>query len=324
MRAPEPVVLAVDVGGTSFKGAVVDDAGRFRLGADAVLAGASGEAAYAHLEALCGRLAADARARDLAPVALGLVAPGLDEVGGTVRFSSNLGWRDLPLRARLEAASGLPVATGHDVRTSGIAEGLLGAGRGFEDFAFVMIGTGVAAAFVSNGRVATGARAMGGEFGHAPVVPDGEPCPCGQRGCLEVYASGAGIARRYRTAAGRTLTAREVAGARTFDPQAARVWDEAVRVLGLGLASVTLMLDPGVVVLGGGLAEAGPALLDPLREALAGRLAWRPPPPLAVSRLGLAAGRVGAAVLAFRAAGRGDAVAAWRAEPTLASFRAPD
>lgn len=318
----EPVVLAVDVGGTSFKGVAVDEGGRFRFGEAASLGGLAGEGAYARLLTLCDRLTATARARGMVPVALGLIAPGMNDETGTVQFSSNLGWRDLPLRARLEAALGLPVAAGHDVRTAGVAEGLLGAGQGARDFALVMIGTGIAAAFVSNGLVAAGARKMGGEFGHAPVIPDGERCPCGQLGCLEAYASGASIARRYRAAGGAApLAAVEVAAARAHDPIAARVWGEAVRALSIGLAGVTMMLDPGVIVLGGGLAEAGPVLIEPLDAALRGRLAWREPPPLAVSPLGLAAGRIGAAILAFRAAGRTGAVKAWRAAPILASFR---
>ena len=318
-----PVVLAVDVGGTSFKGALVDAAGGFLHGDAAAIGGLSGEEAYAHLLALCERLVASARARGVSPLALGLVAPGMNGETGAVRFSSNLGWRDMPLGPRLAGALGLPVAAGHDVRTAGIAEGLLGAGRGLQDFALVMIGTGIAAAFVSNGAVTAGARAMGGELGHAPVVPDGERCPCGQLGCLEAYASGGAIARRYRAAGGTAaLEAVAVAAAQAHDPVAARVWGEAVRALAVAFAGVTMMLDPAAIVLGGGLAQAGPVLLDPLRAALAGRLAWRDPPPLAVSPLGLAAGRIGAAILACRAAGRTEAVDRWKAEAVLSSFRA--
>lgn len=318
-----PVVLAVDVGGTSFKGALVDAAGCFLHRDTAAIGGLSGENAYAQLLSLCERLVTAARAGGVTPAALGLVAPGMNDETGTVQFSSNLGWRDMPLGARLQDALGLPVAAGHDVRAAGVAEGLIGAGRGLRDFALVMIGTGIAAAFVCNGAVVAGARNMGGELGHAPVVPGGERCLCGQLGCLEAYASGGAIARRYRTAGGAAaLEAVAVAAARAHDPVAAQVWDEAVRALSVAFATVTMMLDPAAIVLGGGLAQAGSVLLDPLRAALAGRLAWRDPPALAVSPLGLAAGRIGAAILACRAAGWTEVEEMWRAEAVLSSFRA--
>ncbi len=317
----EPVVLAVDVGGTSFKGALIDAAGHLRHGETASIRGLAGEEAYAHLATLCDRLRQVATDRDLRPLALGVITPGMDEVSGSVLFSSNLGWRGLPLRGRLEGQLGLPVAVGHDVRTAGLAEGLLGAGRGAPDFAFVMIGTGIAAAFVTHGAVVAGARSMGGELGHAPVIADGEPCACGQLGCLEAYASGSGIARRYAALGGSApLTAVEIAAAQGHDPVAAKVWGEAVNALALGLVTVTMMLDPAVIVLGGGLAEAGAVLLDPLRAALERRLAWRTPPPILASMLGLAAGRIGAAMLAFQRVGYAGQVDTWTSD-VLSSFR---
>ncbi len=305
-------MIAVDVGGTSFKGALVAEDGR-TLGEEALpLAGLRGEEAMLALEALCGRLAEAATRRRLAPLALGVVAPGMDDASGTVLYASNLGWRDMQVAERLRQRLALPVATGHDVRSAGLAEGLLGAGRGARDLAFIMIGTGIAAALVSNGSTIAGARNTGGEFGHAPVVMDGEPCACGQRGCLEAYASAASIARRYAGLGGfPALTAAEIAGAQAHDPLAARVWSEAVEALASGLAILTMLLDPEVFVLGGGLVEAGPVLLVPLVAALDRRLAWRPAPPIRRSGLGLAAGRIGAAILAYRVAGRAEVVEGW-------------
>ncbi len=306
-----PAVLAIDVGGTSFKGAVVDASGAVRHRAVAAVLGQQGEASLALLFDLADRLVDMAAASGLRLCALGLIAPGMDELSGRVLFASNLGWRDLPLRDRLEAHLGLVVASGHDVRTAGLAEHRLGAARGVDDAALVMLGTGVAAALVSGGRLIGGAASMAGEFGHIPVFPDGEPCPCGQAGCLEVYASAGGIARRYRAmggVAGRTVA--EIVAGRAGDEAAARVWRDAIQALSLGLATLTLLLDPALIVLSGGLAAAE-GLFDPLAAALVARLAWRPAPPLRQSLLGLDGALLGAAMIGFRHAGRTELAAAW-------------
>lgn len=260
---------------------------------------------------LADRLKAMAEALDLRPCALGVIAPGMDELSGRVMFASNLGWRDLPLRDRLEAHVGMPVASGHDVRTAGFAEHRLGAARGVDDAVLVMLGTGVAAALISGGRLLGGATRMAGEFGHIPVFPDGEPCLCGHRGCLEVYASAGGIARRYLAVGGvggRTVA--EIVSGSVQDAAAARVWQDAVGALALGLATLTLLLDPALVVLSGGLAAAD-GLFGPLADALAARLAWRQPPSLRQSLLGDDGALLGAAMLGFRRAGKTELTAAW-------------
>ncbi|WP_231961002.1 ROK family protein [Pedococcus dokdonensis] len=303
------VVLAVDLGGTTMKGVVVDETGREVADLERPTPTAGVVEA---LGDLLGELGSVARGQGLTPVGAAVVSPGsVDEGQGVVRYASNLGWRDVPLRDLLEPAVGLPIAVAHDVRTAGLAEWRFGAARGSDDVVLVPIGTGVAAAVVSAGGLVTGATGTAGEFGHIPVVPDGEPCACGQRGCLEVYASGAGVARRYAARTGSVATAREVVARLGSDPDADEVWAEAVTVLARGLAILTLLLDPSVIVLGGGFSHAGEALLVPLGAELRDGLAWRAPPEVAVSRLGDRAGRVGAAVLAFEAAGLGDLVTAW-------------
>ncbi|WP_299959176.1 ROK family protein [uncultured Modestobacter sp.] len=303
-------VLAIDVGGTSMKGAVVTRDGRPVLverwptdpATDTVAAIAG------HLRTL----AAVARDHDLDVVGAGVVTPGMiDEATGTVVYASNLDWRDVPLRAELAAATGLPVVTGHDVRTAGLAEQLLGAARGVSDFVLVTIGTGVAAALVTDGRPVTGDGGAAGELGHIPLVPGGEACTCGQFGCLEVYASGAGLARRYLARTGVALPAEDVVARLGRDADADRVWAEAMAVLAQGLVTATLLLDPTTIVLGGGFTAAGDALLEPVRTALAAGLAWRPAPPVKVAELGSEAGWIGAAALALRAAGHADSLATW-------------
>ena len=135
--------------------------------------------------------------------AVGLVVPGVvDAQHGIAVYATNIGWRDLPIRQIVSEAVGLPVILDHDVRAAGLAELELGAGRGALEMLFVALGTGIAAAVITRGRLATGATGMAGELGHLPVVPDGEWCACGQRGCTETYASGAALSRRYSAISG--------------------------------------------------------------------------------------------------------------------------
>ncbi|WP_345068657.1 ROK family protein [Leifsonia kafniensis] len=305
----ELVVLAVDLGGTSMKGALVTEHGATVATETRVTP--ENDIVDALIE-LLHSLEANASAQGMQVVAAGVVTPGIvDEHSGVVKYASNLGWLNKPLLQLLRARLDMPVAIGHDVRAAGLAEQLLGAARGAEEFVLIPIGTGVAAALVSSGETLTGATGAAGEFGHIPVVPGGELCLCGQRGCLEVYASGAGLARRYLARGGTELSSKQIVARLGTDPIADAVWTEAVQVLGQGLAIMTLLLDPRVIVIGGGFAHAGDALFTPLREALTAGLAWREAPRVVQALLGSEAGRIGASILAFRAAGRGDVVNGW-------------
>jgi glucokinase len=314
-------VLAVDVGGTTVKGAVVDGAGRPLHVLAAPTAPADGAPVADVLSAVLADLAGRAAASGLQVVGAGVVTPGtVDETTGRVGFAANLGWRDFDLRGHLARQLDVPVAVGHDVRAAGAAEALLGAGRGARDLAFVALGTGIAAALVTGGAVVTGATRAAGEIGHMPVHPGGRRCTCGQVGCLEAYASGAAVARRYTELGGPGgATAGDVAAVLGTDPAADAAWQEALQALALASVTLTMALDPALLVFGGGLGRAGERLLAPLRRELAGLLAWRPAPRLAAAELGQDAGRVGAAMLAFGAAGHGALVQAWTPADVLAS-----
>lgn len=303
-----PSVVAVDVGGTSVKGA--------RFGLDGVVAERlvvptpvpEGPAAVVRAVTGVARALADP-----GTTAVGVCVPGLlDTARGVVRYAPNLGLRDVPLAAAVREELGLVVALEHDVRAAGLAEGRLGAGAGVDDLLLVVLGTGIAAGLVVGGRPVVGATSAAGELGHVPVHVGGEPCACGQRGCLEVYASAGGLVRRYRRAGGADLSAAAIAAAVPTDPLAARVWAEGARALGHALVTATLLLDPALVVLAGGLTGAGEQLAAPVRASLAGGLAWREPPALRLSPLGAHAGLLGAALLALDAAGHGPAAASWR------------
>jgi glucokinase len=318
------VVVAVDMGGTTTKGALVAADGRVVGELVRPTPVDDGPAAVLdRLEAVVvslardaggggddGRGGAGARAGPgRGPVrAVGVVVPGVVDVpAGRVVFAGNLGLRDVGVRDRLAAATGLPTLLEHDVRAAGVAERTVGAARGVDDHVVAVIGTGVAAVVHVGGTPVRGARGVAGELGHIPVWPDGEPCPCGQRGCLERYASASAIVRRYLALGGADgATAVDVAARRDTDSAAAQAWDEATQALAIGLATCAMLLDPEAIVLAGGLSQAGAALLDPVRSQLATRLAWREPPDVRLSPLGARAGVIGAALLAWqrvRAAG---------------------
>lgn len=260
------------------------------------------------------QFAADMMARTADVAAVGLVVPGVvDEEQGIARYAANIAWRELPLRDLVRQHLGVPVALGHDVRAGGLAEGLFGAARGVHDFLFLPIGTGIAGAVFVDGWPYAGATGQGGEIGHSPVLPGGEPCACGQRGCLETYAAASSIVRRYAEQGGPPglSTPDIVARAGSGDLIARRVWQDAVDALSCALTGYTMLMDPALVVIGGGLAEAGEALLEPLRHAISERLTWREPPAIVGAALGSSAGVLGAAVLAWRAVGNGDAGVSW-------------
>lgn len=326
-EARTPAVLAIDIGGTSAKGALVDAAGRVRR-SSSVTTGDSGTETLARIAGLLRDLAASADAIGLDVVGAGVVSPGLiDSATGTVRYASTLGWTDVPLAALLGEAIGIPVAVAHDVRAAGAAEQAFGAAAGSRNVLFAAIGTGVAASIIADGRAVDGAIMGAGELGHIPAVPGGETCTCGQVGCLEVYFSGAGLARRYAAASARTgsattpMDAAQLVARLDSDPIAATVWAEGLDALATGLATTTLLLDPEVIVLGGGVAQAGEALLAPLRERLRAALAWREAPRITTSTLGTQAGRIGAAMLAFEAAHRSELTREWHPSDILDAAR---
>ncbi|MFY1674844.1 ROK family protein [Plantactinospora sp. WMMB334] len=300
MRGGE-VVVALDVGGTGMKCALVRPDGDVVHAERHHTRAERGPAAVVEsiLDVADG-LAGKARADGFTPVAVGVAVPGVvDETSGRAVWSANLGFRDVPLRELVGARLGLPAALGHDVRVGGLAEARLGGGRGTRHVLFLAIGTGIAAAHVVDGSAFAGAHGAAGELGHVVVRPDGPPCGCGRLGCLEAVASAAAVGRRYEALAGTAATAAEVvARAAGGEENAARVWRETIDALADGLTIAQALYDTEVVVLGGGLAEAGADLLDPLGVALRQRLTFQTEPRLRRAALGDGAGCLGAALLA--------------------------
>ncbi|MET8802750.1 ROK family protein [Streptomyces sp. NPDC004546] len=236
-----------------------------------------------------------------AAAAAGIAVPGIvDEQRGIASYAANLGWRDVPLRALLTRRLGIPVALGHDVRTGGLAEGRIGAGKGADRFLFVPLGTGIAGAIGIDGRVEAGAHGFAGEIGHVVVRPGGIACPCGQRGCLERYASASAVSEAWAAAGGDPhADAADCAKAVVSgDPNAVRVWREAVDALADGLVTALTLLDPRTLIIGGGLAEAGEVLFQPLRDAVRRRVTFQKLPAIVPAALGDTAGCLGAGLLA--------------------------
>lgn len=298
-------VIALDVGGTAMKGALLSPGGaplhreRWPTRRD--------EGPGAVVEAIASaalELRERARALGVEALAAGVAVPGqVDEATGTAVYSANLGWRELPLRDRLADALSLPVAFAQDVRAGAIAEGRIGAARDAADFLFVAIGTGIGAAVVLDGRARTGVHGLAGELGHVRAGARGERCACGGDGCAEAVASAPAIARRYLRSTdpaaapvdSEEVLRRAVAG----DPAARHAWDDAIVALAGPLAAAVALLDVGVVVLGGGVARAGVRLLEPLERELAARLPVHPAPSLRAAALGDEAGSIGAGLLAW-------------------------
>ncbi|MET3428409.1 glucokinase [Actinoplanes tereljensis] len=293
-----PVVVALDVGGTGMKCALVRPDGTvLHEERHPTLAARGPEAVTANILEIAAGLAN--RAEN--PIAVGIAVPGvIDEENGVAVWSSNVGFRDVPLRKLLTDRLGLPAALGHDVRVGGLAEARLGAGRGQRYVLFVAIGTGIAAALVVDGSTYGGAHGAAGELGHIVVRPGGTPCGCGARGCLEAETSARSIGRRYAEISGKSgATAFDVVARLDQDPAARQVWHEAIDALADGLLTAQALYDVDVLVLGGGLAEAGEALLEPLRNELKKRLTFHRMPRIVKAELGDTAGCKGAALLAL-------------------------
>ncbi|KAB1908840.1 ROK family protein [Micromonospora sp. AMSO1212t] len=302
MSAGDEVVVALDVGGTGMKCALVrPDGTTVHSERHATAAQRGPEAVVGTILDVAEGLVGKARADGRTPVACGIAVPGVvDEARGVAVWSANVGFRDVPLRELAGTRLGLPAALGHDVRAGGLAEARLGAGRDAGHVLFVAIGTGIAAAHVVDGSAATGAHGAAGEIGHILVRPGGPRCGCGRTGCLEAVSSASAIGRRYAELSGAPTTAAEVADrAAAGEPLAVEVWQEAVEALADGLATGQALYDVSTVVLGGGLAQAGPRLFDPLRTALRERLTFHREPRLVAADLGDEAGCLGAALLAL-------------------------
>lgn len=283
-------IAGVDIGGTTLAvGMVPVEGGRPRaLRVGDTARGGGGEAVVDQVCAMV-RAAVDEVARAEVPggavVGLGVAAPGsLDRARGVVLESHNLGWFGLPLRDRVQSATGLPTVVENDANCAAYGEWWQGAGRGFRSVLGITLGTGIGGGIVMDGRPFLGATGAAGEIGHMTVEFGGRRCTCGDRGCLEAYASGPGIARAAAEglAGGARsslpelvegdlsrITAATVHEAAVGgDAYAAAVLARAARMLAAGITSAVNLLGPDAVVVMGGVAAAGDLFFGPLAREL--------------------------------------------------------
>lgn len=319
--------IGLDVGGTKIAGALVAADGTIGARARVPSPAHSTDAIVAQVAEVVAQLRAAADADGVRAVGLACAA-FVDGARGHVWSAPNLAWRDIDLRSRVEDVLDLPVVIENDATAAAWGEHLLGAGRGSEDLLLLTLGTGVGSGIVAGGRLLTGAAGVAGEVGHVILDPDGPLCGCGNRGCLEVYASGTALTRQARAlvASGEPgsdalrgrcgddparLTGVDVTDlAEGGDPASNALLAEVGRRLGHGIAAGCAVLDPGVVVVGGGLSAAGELVLEPARRAFEERRVGRgsyPAPQVVRAVLGDDAGVVGVARLAAAAIDHSDA-----------------
>ncbi|MGZ4445865.1 MAG: ROK family glucokinase [Nocardioides sp.] len=311
------LACGVDVGGTKIAGGVVDEDGTVLEELRVESPATDSEAIE---EAIAGLVAELASRHEISTVGVG-AAGYVDKARAVVMFAPNIAWRNVDLKAELESRVDLPVAVENDANAAAWGEFRYGAGHDVDDLLLVTVGTGVGGGLVLDGELYRGAFGVGAEIGHMRVVPDGILCGCGNHGCFEQYGSGSALVREARAAAsGGSLLARglldraggdptRITGplvteaAQDGDPFAAEQLAHLGKWLGEGIASLTAILDPAVVVIGGGVSEAGDLLLDPIRAAFSAQLTGRghrPALEIRRARLGNRAGMIGAADLSRR------------------------
>lgn len=289
MPAPQPShIIGVDLGGTNLVvGAATLDGSqqlamkqvptRADLGADAVV-----DNIVAEIERAIAETTAATRTSRDAIAGVGIGAPGaVDIKNGIVRFAPNLSWRDFPLRDRVQARLKLPVTLDNDANCATMGEWWVGSAKGARNVIGLTIGTGIGGGIILDGRLYHGSSDAAGEIGHTTIDASGRRCKCGNYGCLEAYASGPNIAERAREALaggepsampslvggdlGRLTAATVYEAAHKGDRLALEVVRETGRILGTGVANLLNLFNPEVVVLAGGVTQAGDALFEPLR-----------------------------------------------------------
>ena len=288
-------VAAIDVGGTSIKAALVSE--KLEVIATKTVSTPKDDSTGVETARAIATIV-DALSATKLVSAVGFAVPGaLDEERGISRWTGNLGWKDLPIRELVAEEVHLPVAFGHDVRSGALAELRNGAVKGFQQSIFIPIGTGIAAALVIDGKIRS-SDGYAGEIGHMNVGHD-LPCVCGLSGCLETISSAAGISREYEKRTGIHLSAKEILKRKGSDNHAWQVWDRATSYLAVALEDLITILAPEAIVFGGGLSQAGSALLDPLTAIFVDRLTFQRRPELLIAHYGASAGTVGCAIIAL-------------------------
>lgn len=309
--------VGIDIGGTKIAGALVDSGGRITHREQLPTPGVD---AAQILDTTAEMVTSLVRAAGGEVSGIGMACAGMvDRRTGRMWFAPNLPLRDLDVAGEIHRRTGFTVVLENDANAAAWGEYRFGAGVDCDDMLLATVGTGVGGGCIIDDRLLRGAFGIGGEIGHITLDPHGPRCGCGNHGCLEVYASGTALERYAREliasdeAKGvglrercggdpEALTGQDVTElARGGDEGAAGLFTLLGTRLGEGLASVCAVVDPAIVVIGGGVAETGALLMDPVREAFDAHLigrGYRPSPTIVAATLGNDAGLVGAAALA--------------------------
>jgi glucokinase len=303
--------IGIDLGGTKVAGLAVGEGGDILAREDRPTPDGDEEAVMEAVHAAVAALIGSGAS------AVGVGAAGLvDFAKASMPFAPNLPLRDVPIRDLVSERSGLPCVVDNDANAAAWGEYRFGAGRGSRNMLQVTVGTGIGGGIVWDGALYRGAHGFAGEIGHVIVQPDGPLCGCGNRGCWEQVASGQAMDRLGRKEAARDPSGAiarladggEVTGvhvtdaAREGDARAMTIVEDVGRRLGEGLAGLVNVLDPDLVVVGGGVAAEGELILGPARKAFLGAVEaaeQRPEVPVVPAELGNDAGAVGAAALAL-------------------------
>lgn len=306
--------IGIDIGGTKVAGALVDEHGvivrELRVATPV-------QDPVALVDAVVGVVNQLREGQQVLGVGVAM-AGFIDHQQANVIYGTNFGWKNFPLKSEIEAKLDIPVIIENDANAAGWAEYRFGAGKGYRHMVMLTLGTGVGGAIIADGRMLRGGFGVAGELGHMRVVPDGLPCGCGQRGCIESYASGTALLKSAKElaksggAAGKRLAelkaeAGELTGTQVYqalvegDPGAIGLLHNVADWLGQAIASLSAILDPEIVVIGGGVSQAGELLLEPIRQSFrkyspAG--GFRPELKIATAEFVNDAGVVGAADLA--------------------------
>ena len=308
------ITVGIDVGGTKIAGALVSETGEILMSLKVPTPAQNTEDLIDAIVKMVKELSSD---RDIKSVGVA-IAGFIDADQSEVIYSPNLSLRNEPLKAKLEAKLGVEVFVENDANAAGWAEYRFGAGKGSKHMMMITIGTGVGGAIVANGELFRGGFGIGAELGHTNFIQEGRACGCGQRGCLEKYASGTALLESAKELASSgtpeghrlaelqasvgELTGTEVYQAITeSDPGALRLLNDLGTTIGKAVASFAAVLDPQMLVIGGGLSVTGELLLKPMREAYLEHLparGYRPEMTIVTAALINDAGVVGAADLA--------------------------
>jgi len=290
-------VVAVDIGGTDIKAALVDE--NLSILTSTTRPTPKQDSSASKTVDLIQEIV-DELSRSHTISALGVCVCGVfDDALGICIWSGNLGWKNVELRALLEAKLGIPVAAGHDIRTAGTAEIRSGAASGYSNAIFIAIGTGIAAALVIDGSIRS-SGGYAGEIGHLNVGGE-NTCVCGKVGCLESAASALAISTAYEKATGLSgISTEEIAHLVQQKNQVAiSIWSDAMLALARACEILITTLSPEAIIFGGGLAQSKELLINPISAALDERLTFQQKPELKIAHYGAQAGTIGSAMAAL-------------------------